>query len=488
MPHFFIILLKINLVLLLFAVAYHLVLRRLTFYVINRIFLVFGILFSTAYPLFNLTDFFSRHKAVPEFVPQLNKNVSQFVQQESVYWALLSVLFYAGVLIMFLRLTIQFISLYRMHKNSDPGQIGNYQIRILKDEVSPFSFWKTIYINPLLHQNHDLENILEHERVHVEEWHTVDIILAELSVVFYWFNPGVWLMKKAVKENIEFITDAKILKRGTDRKSYQYSLLQVGNLQPCTAIVNSFNFSDLKMRIKMMNARRSSPLKLSRYLFVLPALLLITLAFTIKKTEKELLPFKEAVIQSANVIHANVNLKSAVDIVSGNVKAKKRNANPILNSKKEPIINTVLSSDRHSDSVKNGLRVIKDEERAIKLSGIVSSIGKDNNRVVKKIIISGADTVINKSVVAIRMVNLSNGKDSDKKISKGNNVIIAVKYAGSADSAVRNDLIFLDGQRISNDELKTKVNPENIKAIEIKKGTPENGRSGKGVYIRTKDY
>ncbi|MGN8055234.1 M56 family metallopeptidase [Pedobacter sp. 22163] len=299
MPHFFIILLKINLVLILFSATYYLVLRRLTFYSINRIFLLFGIIFSSAYPFINLTEFFAGQKAVPAFVPQFNQQVSEFVKQDavSVFWQGLTVLFYTGVLLMALRLIVQFISLYRMHKNSSPDRLDDYKVRILNDEVSPFSFWQTIYINPHLHKKQDLNNILEHEKVHVEEWHTLDVILAEICVVFYWFNPGVWLMKKAVRENIEFITDAKILKKGIDKKAYQYSLLDVGTLQPSVAIVNNFNLSDLKKRIKMMNMKRSSKVNLTRYLFVLPILLCVTLAFTIDKKEvkKSLAPLTKMV-------------------------------------------------------------------------------------------------------------------------------------------------------------------------------------------------
>lgn len=299
MPHFFLILLKINLVLILFSATYYLVLRRLTFYSINRMFLLFGIVFSSAYPFINLTEFFAGRKAIPAFVPQINQQVSEFVQQDavSIFWQGLTVLFYTGVLLMALRLLVQFISLYRMHKNSSPDHLEDYKVRILSDEVSPFSFWQTIYINPRLHKKQDLNNILEHEKVHVEEWHTLDIILAEICVVFYWFNPGVWLVKKAVRENIEFITDAKILKKGIDKKAYQYSLLDVGTLQPSVAIVNNFNLSDLKKRIKMMNAKRSSKVNLTRYLFALPVLLCVTLAFTIDKKDvkKSLAPLTKMV-------------------------------------------------------------------------------------------------------------------------------------------------------------------------------------------------
>jgi len=303
MPHFLIMLLKINLVLILFAAAYYLILRRLTFYTINRIFLVFGIFFSTIYPFIDLTDFFHHQQQlnpkVIAFVPQLNQSVKAIIPSKLVdmNWQLLSLIFYVGVVLMAVRLAIQFISLYKMHQKSKPGLVGDDEVRILNEQVSPFSFWQTVYINPALHQEQELQTILAHEKIHVKEWHSLDIILAELSVVFYWFNPGVWLMKKAVKENLEFITDEKILKRGMDKKTYQYSLLDVGNLTPAAAIVNNFNLSDLKKRIKMMNAKRSSRLTLSRYLFLLPVLLVTTLVFTVsgKELNKQLIPLKNAI-------------------------------------------------------------------------------------------------------------------------------------------------------------------------------------------------
>ena len=77
MPDFFIILFKINLVLVLFAAAYYLILRRLTFYVLNRVFLVFGILFSTLYPFIDLTDFFhQQNQQLVAFVPEFNQKVA----------------------------------------------------------------------------------------------------------------------------------------------------------------------------------------------------------------------------------------------------------------------------------------------------------------------------------------------------------------------------------------------------------------------------
>jgi hypothetical protein len=289
MPHVILLLLKINIVLLLFSVTYYLTLKKLTFYTANRIFLQFGILFSSTYPFIDLTAVLENNDMIPKALPNINRNLAHLANNglESFGWKVLTILFYGGVAFMAARLFMQFLSLRKLHNSSIPTIIGNLRVRILKENVSPFSFWQTIYVNPILHNKNDLDNILAHERVHVKEWHTIDIILSELCLVFYWFNPGVWLMKKAVRENIEFITDARILNKGVDKKTYQYSLLQVGTLQPSVAFVSHFNLSDLKTRIVMMNRKRSASANLGRYLFAIP-ILLITLAFSVdKKGAKE---------------------------------------------------------------------------------------------------------------------------------------------------------------------------------------------------------
>lgn len=301
MPELILILFKINLVLLLFAAVYYVVLRRLTFYTVNRLFLAIGIIFSSIYPFINLTDFFySQEQINPRIVSMMPSiDVNQLVRSTAIieYWQIVMIVFYLGVAFMAIRLFAQFVSLFRVHQRSRPGAVRNLNVRILEDRVSPFSFWQTVYINPTIHSSSELDTILAHEQVHVKEWHTLDIILAEVSVVFYWFNPGVWLMKRAIKENIEFITDARIVNKGVDKKAYQYSLLGVGNFQASVGLVNNFNLSDLKKRIKMMNAKRSSPKKLVIYAFVLPVLLATTLAFTIEKKEitKHLMPFTMAI-------------------------------------------------------------------------------------------------------------------------------------------------------------------------------------------------
>ncbi|MBB2145189.1 hypothetical protein GM921_06825 [Pedobacter sp. LMG 31464] len=481
MPQLLLILLKINLVLLLFAAAYYLVLRRLTFYTINRIFLVLGIVFSTVYPFINLTDFFNRQEQInpnmAALVPKVDMNA--LIQNNVIidYWKVILLLFYVGVVFMALRLIAQFVSLYRVHQKSKPGSVKNLPVRILNGEVSPFSFWQTVYVNPEIHSKDELDTILEHEQIHVKEWHTLDIILAEISVVFYWFNPGVWLMKKAIKENIEFITDARIVKKGIDKKTYQYSLLGVGSLQPSVALVNNFNLSDLKKRIKMMNAKRSSPKKLAIYAFILPVLLITTLAFTISKKEvkQHLMPLERVLINANLIEKAKPELKVVAQKSVDKKKITKRKPlNIAIDTIKKTnlfIVKTIFI-DTDSTSARPEIDIRKVVEGVALKEGIPASF--DDIKIRLKGTVQGHKVVLNNveanpsnsetvTVMGYGIPRNNPAGDMQKTFFRGRD--------GQKGDTIRSNvrlMFVLDGKRIDEKDL-SKIDPNQIKNVTIKK-------------------
>ena len=339
MPEFFIFLLKVNAALILFCLAYYLILRKLTFYTLNRFFLLAGIVFSSLYPFFDPMVFLAENEAVLK--PITAALPTFYIAAADVagldYWLIARVVFWTGVLLMSCRMLIRFYSLYQVHQRSVPGKISAYDVRFLEGNISTFSFWRNIYLNPQLHQPTELNAILEHEQVHVKEWHTIDILLAELTTVFYWFNPGVWYMRKAIKENVEFITDQQILKKGIDRKAYQYSMIHTVSAGTPSVLMNNFNITGIKRRIIMMNSRKSSGVQLIRYVFLLPVLLVLTSAFTLFKTEiKANLGFQDALKTSTKLSAAPKAEKSGIVLKNSAVKGKENPKNARLKVVPEP--------------------------------------------------------------------------------------------------------------------------------------------------------
>lgn len=183
----------------------------------------------------------------------------------------LFILYWAGVIVFGLNLLIQLcITLYQIY--SKPAiQDGNYRIVELRGDKVPCSFLNNIFINPEKYDWETYNQILAHEKVHVKELHSLDILLAELALVFQWFNPFAWLYRKEIENNLEYLTDEAVLADANiDKSAYQVSLLKVSTPHFSLRIATNYNQSLLKKRILMMNAKKSNLHTLWKYFMLLP--------------------------------------------------------------------------------------------------------------------------------------------------------------------------------------------------------------------------
>lgn len=285
MSQLFIYLIKANIALTLFYLAYRFGLRRLTFYTLNRYFLLFGMACSALFPLADFRALFQAKEQVPGslvYYPIDWNALQSYAASPAALtiWDLLSYIFWVGVAIMAVRFALQLISLLWIHLNAADGAINNEKVKLLSGRRNPFSFFNQVYINPHLHAPEALHTILAHEKIHIRGWHTLDVLAGEINHIFYWFNPGAWLLKKAIRENLEFITDRQLLQSGINAKKYQYTLLNTISGLHGTQLANNFNLSHLKKRIVMMNKDNSSRYHLLRYLALIPVTVAIAIIVT----------------------------------------------------------------------------------------------------------------------------------------------------------------------------------------------------------------
>ncbi|MBS1668875.1 MAG: TonB-dependent receptor plug domain-containing protein [Bacteroidetes bacterium] len=291
-------LLKLSISLSLVYLFYQTLLRRLTFYHWNRWFLMGYSLLSFCIPFFNISPLVEAKKMgevkLIQYIPVVtnytgatnNPGISASIHSFD-KWDILLFLLLIGIFVFTVRLIIQLISLRRLQQTSTLINDAGTPIYHVDKNIIPFSFGNAIYVNQQLHEPKELEEIILHEYVHVKQKHSIDILLMELVCILNWFNPFAWLLRHAVRQNLEFIADDDVLKTGMDKKAYQYHLLQVVGL-PQYRIANSFNLSSLKKRIAMMNKFRSAKIHLIKFLFVLPLLALLLLAFR-ERVEKGIL-------------------------------------------------------------------------------------------------------------------------------------------------------------------------------------------------------
>lgn len=151
---------------------------------------------------------------------------------------------------------------------------GSLTIVEMEGDKAPFSFLNMIYINPSKYDYDTYEQILAHEKIHITKWHSLDIFLSELSLIVLWFNPFAWLYRKAVEHNLEYLTDQEMLASGANAQVYQMNLLKVSVPELPLSLSTNYNHSFLKKRILMMNTKKSSARSTWKYLFILPVLAL----------------------------------------------------------------------------------------------------------------------------------------------------------------------------------------------------------------------
>src|SRR6478752_3478972 len=239
---------------------YKLLLRRETFYKVNRFFLIACLAISFALALVQVPQQFSFRKPttaviqqpsliVTEQVLQSPPNVKQdrkntegdsnatqtgtakaensgFSFAQLMNW--LFWIYWFGVIVFGVSFLFQLVLLLVRAYRSPVIIDGPYRIVEVSGDKAPCSFGNNIFINPEKYEWDTYNQILLHEKIHIEQGHSFDILVAELLLVFQWFNPFAWLYRKELENNLEFLTDDAVLHhKEVDRSSYQMSLLKV---------------------------------------------------------------------------------------------------------------------------------------------------------------------------------------------------------------------------------------------------------------------
>lgn len=305
MPFFILYLLKLSVSLAVVFLFYQFVLRKLTFYNWNRWYLLGYTLLSFIIPFIDITPALQENElnntSMIQWVPVLYKQSTGGTAFS--FWNILSLVVIAGMLVMLTRLLMQLFSFRRMMKKAkliSDDAINLYQV---DESIIPFSFGNAVFFNVNLHTTEELEKIIRHEFVHVKQRHSIDILFGEILCLLNWYNPFAWMIRAAIRQNLEFVADNQVLENGINKKQYQYLLLKViGNNQ--FSIAQKFNFSSLKKRIAMMNKNKSAKRHLLRFLFLLPVLAVILISFrkeigdTLKGKQKQLQPLPVAAIDT----------------------------------------------------------------------------------------------------------------------------------------------------------------------------------------------
>jgi TonB family protein len=283
---FFVYILKSAICLALFYLFYRLLLSKETFHRFNRIALLGLLVLSCIVPLIEVgtgaTNVVNRQFISWEEMLMMAEmsTIAEEVVTPTLSWReVLLLLYLVGIAFFLVR---NLWSLGRMLSliNSCKKQRLNNEIWLFthQKDIAPFSWMKYIVLSEKDYAESG-ETILTHERAHITNLHSWDLILADLCVFFQWFNPAAWLLKQELQNIHEYEADEWVINHGIDAKKYQLLLIKKAVGTRLYSMANNLNHSNLKKRITMMIKKKSNPWACMKYLYILPLATIAVAAF-----------------------------------------------------------------------------------------------------------------------------------------------------------------------------------------------------------------
>ena len=266
---------------------YVLFLRKETFFTANRWYLLAGLFISITLPLLTFTKtIYIEPTPIPEFPTEnivvQNLEITQPIQEAQFDWSLLLLGIYGIIsLLIVLKIGIELASFFKKISNQNIQRLNNYSLVESTSTENPFSFFNYIVINKNRFSENELHHILIHESIHVAQKHSLDVLLSKLFCAILWVNPIIWLYRKAILQNLEFIADKLSFEQIDNKYDYQRTLLKVVTHQHNLSITNQFYQSLIKKRIVMLNTNQSQKKNVLKYVFILPALVGFMLLFQV---------------------------------------------------------------------------------------------------------------------------------------------------------------------------------------------------------------
>ena len=283
---FLVYILKASLCLAVFYLFYRALMGKETFHRFNRLALLGLLALSCLLPAVEVTmpeapgmgqAFVSLEEMmvpVPEGEVILDEASAAFSWKEAIL-----LVYVLGILFFLVRHLWSFARMVALLRTSHKERLdGGITLFVHQQQIAPFSWMKLIAVSEA-----DLaesrEAILAHERAHIANRHSWDLLLAEVCAFFQWFNPAAWLLKQELQTVHEYEADEWVIRHGIDAKTYQLLLIKKAVGAKLYYMANSLNQSSLKKRITMMMKKKSNPWARMKYAFVLPLAAVTVAAF-----------------------------------------------------------------------------------------------------------------------------------------------------------------------------------------------------------------
>lgn len=374
-----------------FYLAFVLLFQNQKHFTFNRIYLPVSLGLSFLIPLITFTTVkyiepvsasgFNGFAYLPESTAKIEE--PQFILEWYHYLFGLYILGSSGFLF---HLFLGHLKAIHIIKKSRILQLFESSVNITQKDVHPFSFFSKIVLSEKTLSHPNLKMIIEHENIHVKEKHTLDILFAEILFLLQWFNPFAWLLKDAMKNNLEYITDHEIAKTNHPQ-TYQLAMVSLADKKGVAPFLNALNGSQLKNRIIMMKKKTENKYAFVKQLVVLPLLAVLVMGLSNKEVKTE-------IIQQSNVVYSTQNKEYYENILNKNPETDVANNNngtdanfnnsigeKNLKSSTDTIQKTVGKAEKHKkDFIENSNIPVEEivTFRLLKDSSVIFQYGDKN--------------------------------------------------------------------------------------------------------------
>lgn len=288
---FFIYSVKVAVCLALFYLFHKLLMSRDTFHTFNRFAILSMMLLSLVLPLVHLS--LDSEAGINRGTVALEGLVAQTVVADggngvSEGLTLTQVLLAAyvlGVVLFVGKALLSVGSLLRLIRRARCVEVRNgIRIYTMQGDISPFSWFRYIIMSEKDWQENRREIVL-HEMAHIRKCHSMDVAVCNMMIVFQWYNPAAWLLKRELQTVHEYEADEAVLSAGVDATHYQMLLIRKAVGERLFSMANNLNHNSLKKRITMMKIKRTNPVQKAKIAFVLPLVAMTVAAFASQKVE-----------------------------------------------------------------------------------------------------------------------------------------------------------------------------------------------------------
>lgn len=288
---FFIYSVKVAVCLALFYLFHKLLMSRDTFHTFNRFAILSMMLLSLVLPLVHLS--LDSEAGINRGTVALEGLVAQTVVADGgngvgeglTLTQVLLAAYVLGVVLFVGKALLSVGSLLRLIRRARCVEVRNgIRIYTMQGDISPFSWFRYIIMSEKDWQENRREIVL-HEMAHIRRCHSMDVAVCNMMIVFQWYNPAAWLLKRELQTVHEYEADEAVLSAGVDATHYQMLLIRKAVGERLFSMANNLNHNSLKKRITMMKIKRTNPMQKAKIAFVLPLAAMTVAAFASQKVE-----------------------------------------------------------------------------------------------------------------------------------------------------------------------------------------------------------